>query len=254
MKEIKLFALLLVIALTTPSCAQFNWKKVVDDAKETTEGVLGSGSSGKLTNQEVISGLKEALEVGTGNSSSQASKVDGFFKNTAIKLPFPPDAIKVKNTVEDLGMKKQVDEFVLTINRAAEEAAKDAKPIFVSAIKGMSIQDGFEILKGADNAATVYLDNKTHAQLKETFRPKVANAIQKVNVTKYWNPIITKYNAVTTLTGGDKINPDLEDYITERAIQGLFTLIAEEEKKIRQDPLARVSDVLKKVFGSLDKE
>ncbi|HYG51192.1 MAG TPA: DUF4197 domain-containing protein [Flavobacteriales bacterium] len=226
----------------------------VDEITSGANQVLNSGSNTEkgLTNEQVIAGLKEALVVGTGHSSAGASTTDGFFKNAKIALPFPPDAIKVKEKVEAVGFKPQVDKFVLTLNRAAEEAAKEAKPIFTNAITGMTVQDGFAILKGNDNAATKYLEDKTSASLYTAFKPKVSAAIQKVELTKYWEPIINKYNALTALSGGEKINPDLEDYVTKRAMQGLFTLIAEEELKIRKDPVARVTDILKSVFGSLD--
>ncbi len=226
---------------------------VLEDTLETANSTLGTGStSNALTNDDIIKGLKEALTVGTNNSTAATSKVDGFFKNDRIKLPFPPEAIKVKEKAEQLGMQNQVDKFVLTLNRAAEEATKEAAPIFVSAIKGMSISDGLKILKGEENEATKYLQTNTSSKLYTSFKPKVHTAIEKVELTKYWNPIITKYNKVVKLTGGEQLNPDLEDYVTKRAISGLFVLIADEEKKIRENPAARVSDILQKVFGSND--
>lgn len=200
-----------------------------------------------IDNDEVIRGLKEALTVGTKNAASIASRVNGFYKNPRIKIPFPPDAQKVKTVAEGLGMKKQVEQFVETLNRAAEEAAKEAAPIFINAIKQMTIQDGFQILKGSDDSATQYLKRKTSAPLTAKFRPVVKRAIQKVEVTKYWNPIITQYNHVPFVT---KVTPDLDAYVTEKALNGLFTLIADEEKNIRKNPAARVSDLLRRVFGS----
>lgn len=211
-----------------------------------------AGGAAPLTNTEVISGLKEALKVGINNSSSNASKMDGFFKNSAIKLPFPPDAIKVKETVEKIGLTSQVQKFEMTLNRAAEEACKEAKPIFVDAIMGMSISDGFAILKGGDNAATNFLKDKTTSKLISAFSPKVSNAIEKVELTKYWEPLAKAYNTATLLTGGKEVNPDLENYVTGKAVDGLFMLMADEETKIRKDPAARVTSILKRVFGSLD--
>lgn len=202
-----------------------------------------------LTNDEVIRGLKEALTVGTNNSSASASQLDGFYKNQLITIPFPEEAKKVKNMAENLGLQKQVDKFVLTLNRAAEEAAKDAAPIFIGAIKSITISDGFTILKGSDDAATRFLKEKTSLQLFNTFKPTVKSAIQKVEVTKYWNPIITKYNKIPMV---QRLNPDLDEYVTQKALEGLFTLIAQEELKIRKDPVARVSNILKRVFGSVD--
>jgi hypothetical protein len=224
--------------------------KVLDTANSVV-GTTGTQEK-KLTNDQVIRGLKEALSVGTNNSSASASKLDGFNKNPLIHIPFPPDAIKVKEKVEALGMKGQVDKFVETMNRGAEESAKEAAPIFLNAITTMSIADGFNILNGTDSAATTYLRDKTSDALYSAFKPKVQNALKTVKLTEYWNPIITKYNTVTAMTGGEKVNPDLDDYVTKGAMKGLFRLISDEEKKIRKDPMARVSDILKTVFGSLD--
>lgn len=204
-----------------------------------------------LTNSEVISGLKEALNVGIKNSVSRTSITDGFLKNDAIRLPFPQDAMKVKQKAIELGLSGQVEKFETTLNRAAEDATKTALPIFVDAITNMSIQDGFKILNGGDGAATRFLKENTTSKLIAAFSPKVAESISRVKLTDYWNPIINKYNGVMTITGGEKMNPDLNAYVTERAIAGLFKLVEEEENKIRKDPAARVSDILQKVFGSI---
>lgn len=226
--------------------------KMINDAQKNVEKEVKKYTKNKkkpkaLTNDEVIRGLKEALNVGTNNSTASTSKMDGFYKNPLIMIPFPPEAEKVKNTVINLGMQKQVDEFVMTLNRAAEEASKEAAPVFFDAIKGMSISDGFSILKGADNAATEYLKNKTTSDLTVKFSPIIKRAIDKVQVTKYWSPVITTYNKIP---GVEKQNPNLEQYVTIKALEGLFKLIAGEEKKIRTDPIARINDILKKVFGS----
>lgn len=243
------FLLAAVTLLSASACAQIDWKKAQKDAEKAVNQY--SSKNKKPTNAEVIKGLKEALKVGTNNSTSLASKLDGFNGNPKIKIPFPEEAIKVKNTLENIGMKPQVDEFVTTMNRAAEEAAKEAAPVFVNAITSMSISDGFTILKGADNAATQYLKDKTTAELTTKFSPIVKNAINKVQVTKYWNPLITKYNMIP---GVEKKNPNLEEYITQKALEGLFKLLADEELKIRKNPGARVSDILKKVFGWNDSQ
>jgi hypothetical protein len=145
-----------------------------------------------------------------------------------------------------MGFAKKIEEFEMSLNRAAEEAALKAAPVFVDAITGMSVKDGFAILNGADTAATNYLRKSASAPLKTNFLPVVKQAIEKVNVTSYWNPLVTAYNK---LPGVKKQNPDLEDYVTNKAISGLMLLIADEEIKIRKDPAARVSDLLKKVFG-----
>jgi len=204
-----------------------------------------------LTNEEVISGLKEALNVGIKNAVNLSSVTDGFLKNDVIRLPFPPDAIKVREKAMNFGLSKQVTTFEETLNRAAEEATKKALPIFIDAIKNMSVSDGFSILKGGDGAATKFLKSQTSNQLVIAFAPVVKEATTKVQLTAYWNPIITRYNSAMTLSGGQKLDPDLDAYITQKAIDGLFYLVETEENKIRKDPLARVSDILVKVFGSL---
>jgi len=203
-----------------------------------------------LTTAEITEGLKEALKVGAKNSAGLASQTDGFFKNSQLFIPFPPEAEKVKSTLIKAGFTKQVDEFTLTLNRAAEEATKKALPIFVDAITSMSISDAMGILKGEDNAATEYLKRTTSSQLQTAFKPIARDAINKVNLTSYWEPLATNYNRITLLTGGKAVNPNLEDYVTQKAIDGLFILIAKEEKSIRENPAARVTDILKRVFAN----
>lgn len=212
-------------------------------------GVVNGGSNqnpNNLSNADIIGGLKEALEIGAKNSSTKASAVDGFFKNPLIKIPFPPEAKKVETLAKQWGMTTQVNKFVLTMNRAAETAAKDAAPIFINAVKALTINDGLTILNGGDDAATKYLRGKTETDLTVKFKPVVKAAINKVQLTKYWNPIVTRYNKIP---GVVKQNPNLDDYITGKAIDGLFKLIAIEEGKIRKDPMAQVTSLLQKVFG-----
>ena len=224
---------------------------VLNEAAEIL--VIDSGeSTPALTNDEVISGLKEALNIGIKNSVDLTSVQDGFLGNAEIRLPFPEDAIKVKEKALSWGLDNQVEKFETNLNRAAEEATKEALPIFKDAILGMSISDGFSILNGGEGAATRFLKDRTTAQLVTAFSPKVEAAISKVKLTDYWEPIINKYNGAMTLTGGEKINPDLNEYVTERAITGLFLMVEKEENKIRQDPIARVTSLLQKVFGSLN--
>lgn len=214
-----------------------------------TMDAMKNGGATPLSNGEVISGLKEALSTGAQRSVHIASVVDGFNKNTALRIPFPQEAIKVKNTLLDIGLKKPVEDFELTLNRAAEEAAKEAVPVFVDAITSMTIADGFAILKGGENAATNFLKEKTTAALIAKFRPKVESATKKVALTNYWKPLADAYNMATILTGGKAVEPDLNGYVTQKAADGLFLLLANEEKKIRQDPLARTTDLLKRVFA-----
>lgn len=241
------------LGLSTFSWGQFNLGKAFKNAENkvdsTVSGKGGSGGAG-LSKEDIANGLKEALKVGSNNAGSNASKVDGFFKDSIIKIPFPPDAEKVKKTALDLGMNKQVDDFVLSLNRAAEKAAVKAAPIFVDAVTSMTIDDGINILHGADDAATQYMKSKTSQQLHDAFLPIVKEATASVNVTKYWTPLADAYNSIPFVT---KVNPDLDEYCTQQALKGIFVLLAREELKIRKNPVARVSDILKKVFGSLDK-
>jgi hypothetical protein len=204
------------------------------------------GSEQPLTTAEVGEGLKEALVNGISKGSDQVSQLDGYFKNPEIKIPFPPDVQKVEKTLRDIGLGSEVDKFIMTLNRGAEDAAKEAKPIFISAIKSMTIQDAWAILKGEDNAATEYLKKTTSAQLKEKFKPVIQASLNKVNATKYYSELVTRYNRIPLV---EKVNPNLDDYATDKAIQGLFVMIAKEEKSIRKDPVARTTELLKKVFG-----
>jgi hypothetical protein len=199
-----------------------------------------------LSNEEVIKGLKEALSVGTSKSASLAGNPDGFYRNPRLFIPWPPEAQKMKERLLQMGFQKKIEEFEMSLNRAAEQAAQDAAPVFLEAITNMSVQDGFSILRGADTAATAYLRKTTYDPLKIKFLPVVKEAIEKVNVTSYWQPLVTAYNK---LPGVQKQNPDLDDYVTNKAINGLMVLIADEEIRIRKDPAARVTDLLKKVFG-----
>jgi hypothetical protein len=203
-------------------------------------------SSGGLTNDEVVSGLKEALEVGTKKGTEKLSAVDGFFKDAVIKILMPPEALKAEKTLRNVGLGKQVDDAILSMNRAAEDAAKSAAPIFINAIRQMSIQDAFGILRGGDLAATNYLKEKTTASLTEAFRPVIENSLKKVNATKYWNTVFTTYNKFSS----EKVNTDLAAYVTEKSMAGIFYQVGQEEQKIRKDPAARITDILKKVFGN----
>jgi hypothetical protein len=197
---------------------------------------FNTNSNLPIGNEEIIKGLKDALNIGIENAVKSSSATDGFWKNTLIKLPFPEDAKKVKETALKFKMNGQVEKFETTLNRAAEEASKEATPIFIKTIKNMTINDGLKILNGGDGAATNYLQTTTSSELKTAFLPKVKLAIEKVQLTKYWKPLISKYNTVNHFTGGQNINTDLNAYVTEKAISGLFKLVTIEENKIRKDP------------------
>jgi hypothetical protein len=243
MKKIITLSLLLAAILTVSSGQAQGLKGLLNKAKDAVSGKSG------LSNDDIIAGLKEALTQGSSKGANTLSQVDGFFKNAALKILLPPEAEKVESTLRKVGLGKQVDDAILSMNRAAEDACKSAAPIFGNAIKQMSFQDALGILKGSDTAATGYLRGKTTSELTSAFRPVIEQSLEKVNATKYWNTLITSYNKVNIL-GGQKINPDLSAYVTERALNGVFYQVAQEEKSIRKDPVARTSEILKKVFGA----
>lgn len=218
-------------------------ENTLNNAGNTIKGSKGSS----LSDSEIAGGLKEALDIGTKNAVKLVSKTDGYLKNPKVKIPFPPEVSKVESAVRKVGMNKQADDFITAMNRAAEDAAASATPIFAQAIKSMTLNDARAILKGNETAATTYFKDKTSSELSAKFKPIVTKSMEKVNVTKYWDAIATRYNKLPMT---QKVNPDLEQYVTEKAIEGLFKMIAEEEIKIRKNPAARVTDLLKSVFGS----
>jgi len=197
-----------------------------------------------LSKEDVITGLKEALTVGTNNSTIQLSSPDGFFKDEAIKILMPEEAQKVAKTLRNLGMGSLVDKAVLSMNRAAEDATKGTEKIFINAIKNITIADGWAILKGGNTAATDYLQKSTYDSLAKQVRPLIETSLKKVNATQYWKDVFTAYNKVSA----KKVNPDLSAYVVEKTLQGIFHTVAQEEMKIRKDPAARVTELLKKVF------
>ena len=194
---------------------------------------------------DIAAGLKEALTIGATKGAAALSSTDGFFKNAALKILLPPEAAKIERTLRSVGMGRQVDEAILSINRAAEDACKTAAPIFTNAIKQMTVTDAIGILKGADTAATAYLKRTTSAPLTSAFKPVIDSSLQKTDATKHWTSLVNAYNKFSF----QKLNPSLSDYVTEKALTGIYSQIALEEKNIRQNPAARATDLLKKVFG-----
>ena len=203
-----------------------------------------SGSS--LSTDDIISGLKEALSVGAKNSTGKLSVVDGFLKDAAVKILMPEDVRKAEVKLRALGMGKLVDQAVTSLNRAAEDASKQATPIFINAIKKMSVQDALGILRGNDTAATFYLKKSTSNDLTNAFRPVIENSLKKVDATKYWKDVFSIYNKFTATP----VTSDINEYVTNGALKGIFYYVGEEEKKIRKDPAARVTGILQKVFGA----
>ena len=216
--------------------------QLLKEAKKFVKTNTGSG----LTEKDASDGIKEALVKGTGEAVKVVSVNDGYFGNAQIKIPFPPDAKVIEDKLRALGMGKKVDEAVLSMNRAAEDAAKDAKPIFVNAITGMSVKDAIGIVKGEKDAATHYLRKTTSPELNVKFQPVIKNSLDKVNATKYWEDLVKTYNKIPLVK---KMNPDLTAYVTQKAIDGLFVMVAREEENIRKNPAARTTELLKKVFG-----
>ena len=199
---------------------------------------------------EIGSALKQALEFGTTKSSDKLSTVDGFFANAAVRILFPPEAQKVETTLRTLGLGKLADNVILSMNRAAEDAAKQAKPIFIAAVKQMTIQDVTNILLGNQDAATQYFKRTTTSGLSSIFKPIVQNSLNKVGATKYYTDAATAYNKVPFVT---KVNPDISEYVTQKAIDGIFIEIAQEELNIRRNLSARSTPLLQKVFAYADR-
>ncbi|GAB3535449.1 DUF4197 domain-containing protein [Pontibacter brevis] len=218
----------------------------VADVQRTMDGVLAGTAGAPVTQSEVASGLKQALEVGIKKGSNQASQEDGYYRNPLIRIPFPEDVQRVENTLRQVGLGSEVDKFILTLNRGAEDAAKSAVPIFVSAIRQLTIADAWAILKGDRDAATQYLKRTTSQQLYDAFNPVMVASLEKTNATRYYADIVNQYNRIP-LT--QKVNPDLDDYATKKAIDGLFVMIAQEEAEIRENPLARTTELLRRVFA-----
>jgi len=247
MKRVMLTGLLLSVAVFAFSQDSTKKKSSLFGKATSAFNSVKGGSGSPLSNDEIVSGLKEALSLGAQKSADKLSAADGFFKDAAVKVLMPPEAQKVEKTLRSIGAGKLVDDAILSFNRAAEDASKSAAPIFVDAVKNMSVQDALGILKGADTSATYYLKKTTTAKLTTAFRPTIDASLAKVNATKYWSQVIDKYNSLPTTF--NKVNSDLPAYVTERALSGIFHYVADEEKQIRANPAARVSDILKKVFA-----
>jgi hypothetical protein len=226
-------------------------RKIVNGASGNTGNNGNGGNKGllgnNLSNTEIVNGLKEALSVGTKNASGKLNKTNGFFGNQLIKVLMPPELKNVESTLRSFGFNKQCDNLILSLNRAAEDASGKAVPIFVNAITSMNINDGIAILRGNNNAATDFLRRTTTAALTQAFRPVIDNSLGKVGATRYWKDIFTIYNRLPITK--NKVNPDLTGYVTDRALNGMFVTVAQEELNIRQNPAGRVTDLLRKVFG-----
>lgn len=233
----KLLAILFVFALQ--SCAEL--QQIASQYPQL----------GTLGNADIAAGLKEALNNGITKQVSKLTATDGFFKNEAVKILLPTELQKVDKTLRNIGLSSLADEGLKVLNRAAENAVKEATPIFVDAVKSMTFTDARNILLGNDNSATFYLQNTTSDALYGKFSPVVQSSLSKVGADKVWTNIITKYNTIPLVT---KVNPDLKDYVTNEAMKGVFKMVGVEEKEIRTNLSARSSDLLKRVFALQDKK
>jgi hypothetical protein len=241
----------IIVAVFFSSCAE-----LMQVAQQTID------SERPLTQTEIISGLKEALVVGTGKSVEILGVTDGYYKDDLVKILLPPEAdIIVENIGKVPGGQQLLDDVLLSINRAAEDAVSEAKPIFVNSIRSMTIDDAVGILRGDDRAATTYLQRTTYDGLFALYQPKIQASLDKklvgnVSTAQSWNTLTTRWNDVANsmigqIAGLKSVDTQLDNYLTERALDGLFLKIGEEEKRIRENPAARVTELLKRVFGSV---
>ncbi len=221
----------------------------LDDMLKGAAKLPGQVSSGPVAgpdNKTTVSGLKEALEIGTGNAVKAVSRTDGYFSNQLIKIVLPENVQMMANALGKVGYQKQVDDFVLSMNRAAEKAAPKAAALFVDAIKNMNFDDARKILQGGNTAATDFFKAKTSARLRDEFKPVVSTSMNQVGVTRAYKEMMGKADAVPFIS---KESMDLDNYVTNKALDGLFVMVGQEEKKIRTNPAARTTDLLKTVFG-----
>ena len=232
----KIFVLLII--LQTSSCGEL--QQVIDQLPQ---------DSGAIGNAQIAEGLREALNKGIDKRVSGLTQEDGFFKNELVRIALPEELQKVDKTLRNVGLGKLADEGLKVLNRAAEDAVGEATPIFVNAVKGITFDDAKNILLGADNSATQYLTSATQTELYNKFNPVIKNSFQKVGADRIWNNLISKYN---NLPLTQNVNPDLTDYVTTEALEGVYTMIAVEEKQIRTKVSSRTSDLLRKVFALQD--
>lgn len=232
---------LLFVSVQFTACTPEQVGQIIDAATSTAET--------PLTQDQIIAGLKEALVKGAVNGAQTVSATNGYFKNDIIKILFPPEAQKVEQQLRDLGMGSLVDDMIEKVNHSAEDAAKEAAPIFKNAIMSMTINDAMDILMGENTAATTYLKRTTSQDLYNKFEPVIVKHLNKRGALDSWTKVVTRYNQIPFV---QKMNPSLQDHVTNKAIDGLFHMIAKEETLIRKDPIQRTTELLKKVFAKQD--
>ncbi len=246
-------SLLILGTLLTAQIQAQSINDLIKQGQKIINGQTGNNNTnqqngtGNLSNNDIVSGLREALRIGTQNASQNLNKRNGFFGNQLIKILLPPEVSQVETALRKYGFNRQCDNLIMTLNRAAEDAAGKAAPIFVNAITQMSITDGLSILRGGNNAATEFLKRSTSSALTQAFRPVIDQSLAKTGATKAWRDVFAIYNKLPITA--NKVNTDLTGYVTEKALNGMFVSVAQEEANIRQNPSARVNDILQKVFG-----
>ncbi len=240
---VSILSLALIIS-ASPSRAGF-----LDDLTRQAAPLLQGGMGSSLDDSTIIKGLKEALATGTERAVNEVAKPDGYFGNSLIKIMLPGKVQKVADLLGTVGYQKQVDDFVLSMNRAAEKAAPQAASYFGDAIREMTVEDARGLLNGGDRAATDFFEKKTRTKLYDAFKPTVGKTMGEVGTVKAFHDMVGKYQALPLAAFGGKPALDLDDYVTNKALDGLFTMVAAEEKKIRTNPAARTTDLLKTVFG-----
>ncbi|MCB4797850.1 DUF4197 domain-containing protein [Neotamlana laminarinivorans] len=227
-----------LLVFNLAACAEL--QQVVDQLPQQTT---------TLGNDQIASGLRQALDLGIDKQVTKLTQTDGFFKNELVKITLPEELQKVDKALRDIGLSSLADEGLKVLNRAAEDAVKEATPIFVDAVKGITFADAKNILLGNDDAATQYLTTKTQTSLYDKFQPVINSSFAKVGADKIWANLITKYNNIPFT---NNVNPDLTDYVTGEALKGVYTMIAVEEKEIRNSVASRTTDLLKQVFALQD--
>ncbi len=250
LRELSVTALSVAILMIGFSPVHAGLSDVIKDVQEAVTQESGNATTGGtlqgLSEEKVIQGLKEALATGSEKAVDLVAKADGYYNNPEIKIPLPDKVQKMEKLLRSFGLGSQVDAFEMSMNRAAEQAAPEAKAMFLDTIKEMTIEDAKKILNGKENEATLYFKEKTEVKLAETFQPIVHSSMESVGVTRNYQSLSKK---AETLPFAGSMNLDLDGYVTSGALDGLFLMLAEEEKKIRKDPVARVTDLLKDVFG-----
>jgi len=243
----KVTKVLLLFTLLVASSSHADWKKFLEDFSKSGSTAIGTSEGSDLSSDTIANGLKEALEVGTRKAVENVSKEGGYFNNPKIRIPLPPRVQQAAGLMRQLGLNKMADDFEESINRAAEKAAPQATSIMIDAIKNMTIDDAHNILNGHNDAATRFFEERTRNKLADLFKPIIDSSLNEVGATRYYNQLDDKLSSVPLV--GQELNMDLQSYVTDQTLDGLFVMLAQEEQQIRSNPAARTSKILQQVFG-----